>query len=110
MKARDFIKPGENVIVIFTKGALLKFDDNNSGSTGNWEINLNRSIDRVIIYCRHEETKINTLYVANYAGVEPSDEENRYIIKLEHIQYIGTTPLNWLEFAKGSQKPVQYFP
>ncbi len=50
MKARDFIKPGENVIVIFTHGLHFDLGDDNTGSTGEWDIDPNRLVNRVIIY------------------------------------------------------------
>lgn len=60
MKARDFIQPGENVIVIFTQGSDFDLGDGNTGSTGEWLIDPNRPVDRVIIYHRKDDT--NTLY------------------------------------------------
>ena len=108
MKARDFIKPGESVIVIFTHGMHFDFYDDKTGSTGQWKIDPNRRVDRVIIYDRNDEMNTNTLYIANYAGVEPADREGRYNIQLTHVQYIGTTSANWVEFAEGGQNPIRY--
>jgi hypothetical protein len=108
MKARDFIKPGENVIVIFTQGCNFALSEGNTGSTGEWPIDPNRIVDRVIIYHRNNEMSTNTLYIANHAGVEPADREGRYNIQLTHVQYIGTTPNNWIEFAEGGQHPIRY--
>jgi hypothetical protein len=107
MKARNFIKPGENTIVIFTRGMLFELGNDNTGLTGDWEINPNRSVDRVIIY--HHEHEINRLYIGNNAGLELV-EDNRYKIKLAHLQYIGETDLNWNEFAEGGSNPVRYLP
>ena len=108
MKARDFIKPGENVIVIFTHGIHFDLRDGNTGSTGQWNIDPNRPVDRVIIYHRNDEMNTNTLYIANHAGVEPADREGRYNIQLTHVQYIGTTSTTWVEFAEGGQNPIRY--
>ncbi|AFY46050.1 hypothetical protein Nos7524_0126 [Nostoc sp. PCC 7524] len=105
MKARDFIKPGESIIVIFTDGTLFELGNDNTGLTGDWKIDPNRSVDRVIIYQR--EHPINRLYIANHAGVE-FVEENRYKIQLAHVQYIGETDLNWNEFAEGGANPIRY--
>lgn len=110
MKARDFIKPDENVLVIFTHGIHLEFYDDNTGSTGQWEIDVNRPVDRVIIYHRNDELKTNALYIANHAGTKPASREGRHIVQLTHIQYIGTTSSNWLEFAEGGQNPIRYLP
>lgn len=110
MKARDFIKPGENTIVIFTRGAHLVLGDDNTGLTGEWDLNPNRPVERVIIYHRNDETNANILYIANHAGVKPADREGRYNIQLAHVQYVGTTPSNWIEFAEGGQHPIRYLP
>ncbi len=106
MKARDFIKPGESVIAIFTHGIHFHLNDDNTGSTGEWKIDPNRLVDRVIIYHRNDE--MNILYIANYAGVEPADREGRYTIKLTHVQYIGATSTNWAEFAETGAYPIRY--
>lgn len=106
MKARDFIKPGESVIAIFTHGMHFELYNGNTGITGEWKIDPNRPIDRVIIYHRKENT--NTLYIANYAGVQPADREGRYNIQLTHVQYIGTTSTNWVEFAETGAHPIRY--
>lgn len=108
MKARDFIKPGENVMAIFTHGIHFDLCDGNTGLTGQWNIDPNRRVDRVIIYLRNNEMNTNTLYIANYAGVKPADREGRYDIQLTHAQYIGTTSTNWSEFAETGQNPIRY--
>ena len=111
MKARDFIKPGENVIVIYTHGKHFELKDDNTGSTGYWTIDPNRLVNRVIIYHRDDATNTNTLYLANHAGVKVAAEMEkpvRYDIKLTHIQYIGITTKNWAEFAESKQNPIRY--
>ena len=110
MKARDLIKPDENVIVIFTHGLHFDLRDDKTGSTGEWDIDPNRSVNRVIIYLRNDETHTNTLYIANHAGVEPADREGRHNIQLTHVQYIGTTSANWKEFAEADANPIRYLP
>lgn len=110
MKARDFIEPGENVIVISTHGMHFNFGGDKTGSTGEWIIDPNRSVDRVIIYRRNEDNT-KTLYIANHAGVKPADREGRYNIQLTHVQYIGTTSTNWHEFAEakpGARSQIRY--
>ena len=109
MKARDIIKPGENVMVIFTHGYLFQIHDDKTGLTGEWKINPNRHVDRVIIYHRDDEMK-NTVYVADRVGVEPAQREGRYNIQLAHVQYVGTTSLNWREFAETTQNSIRYLP
>lgn len=108
MKARDFIKPGENIMVIFTDGTLLEFGNDNTGLTGDWKIGRNRSVDRVIIYVR--DTQTNALYIANHAGVKFVEEAKKYKIKLTHVQYIGKTELNWFDFADTQAHSIRYLP
>ena len=109
MKARDFIKPSENVVVVFTHGKSFVLHDDNTGSTGNWNIDPNRKVDRVIVYHRDNEKNINNLYIANHAGAYPANGEGgRYNIRLTHVQYIGATSTNWIDFAEGGQNPIRY--
>lgn len=105
MKARDFIKPGETVIVLFTNGTLFELGHDNTGLTGNWKIHPNLAVDRVLIYLRRHSK--NSLYISNNAGVEYG-AKNRYKIKLAHVQYIGETCLNWNQFAEGGSNPIRY--
>jgi hypothetical protein len=48
-KARDFIKPGENILAIFTKGMHFELSAGNTGVTGEWDVDPNhaRSVVRV---------------------------------------------------------------
>lgn len=112
MRARDFIKPGEDVLVIFTRGDHLEFHPDNAGSTGEWEIDPGRLrlVDRVVIYHRDDEMRTNTLYIANRAAVESANRQGRHNIQLAHVQYVGTTTKNWCEFAEGGPNPIRYLP
>lgn len=111
VKARDFIKSDEKVLVVFTNGTDLTFQqDGNTGSTGEWAINPERLIDRVIIYQRNSGTNTNTLHIANCVRIEPAERSGRYNIELNHVQYIGTTSANWVEFADGGPNPIRYLP
>lgn len=110
MNARSFIQPGEQVITIFTRGGRFEVHDDHSGYTGNWRINPQRRVDRVIIYHRDETLGSNTLYIGNLAKIVETHEENRYGLFLEHVQYIGTTHLDWKDFADTGQNPIRYLP
>lgn len=108
MKARDLVKSGETVVVIYTHGKHFELKENNTGSTGQWTIDPNRLVDRVIIYLRDDKTNTNTLYLANHAGTNPAEREGRYDIQLTHVQYAGTTSMNWTEFAEAGSNPIRY--
>ena len=111
-KARDFIKPGENILVVFTEGMHFELSDGNTGVTGEWDVDPYRaaSVDRVLVYHRNGKTNTNDLYIANRVRVDPARREDRYNIQLSHIQYVGTTPLNWHEFADTGTKSIRYLP
>lgn len=110
MKARDFIKPGETAMVIFTRGGRFEVNADHTGSTGNWVIDPNRKIDRVIVYHRNETANTNMLYIGSLVQAEKTTENDRYNIRLAHIQYIGETTLHWKEFAEAGQNPIRYLP
>ena len=42
-KARDFIKPDENILVVFTEGMHFELSDGNTGVTGEWDVDPNRA-------------------------------------------------------------------
>lgn len=110
MKARNFVKPNERVVVIFTRGIDLEINSDNTGSTGKWHLNPNHSIDRVIIYRRDDENDVNSLYIATHCGVDHTELEGRYKIHLNHIQYVGVTTERWTDFAECGVNPVRYIP
>lgn len=108
MKARQFQRPGERMMVIFTRGGRFVVNDDHSGSTGNWVIDPNRNVDRVVIYHRRDQASPNELYIGTFKGVQPTDKPTRYSVQLDHIQYVGLTESNWLDFADGGQNPIRY--
>lgn len=111
-KARDFIKPGENILVVFTEGMHFELSDGNTGVTGEWDVKPDRarSVDRVLVYHRNNETNTNELYIANRVRVDLARREDRYNIQLNHVQYIGATSLNWPDFADTGMKSFRYLP
>ena len=113
MNARNFLDPGEKIIVFYTEGELLEFPDDNTALTGDWGIDPSHSIDRVIIYwCFYPDkySRINKLYIGNHAGVEFVEQKKLYKVKLAHVQYIGLTKLNWFQFADTGSCPIRYLP
>ncbi len=111
-KARDFIKPGENILVVFTEGMHFELSDGNTGVTGEWPVDPSHagSVDRVLVYHRNNETNSNDLYIANRVRVDPARRADRYNIQLSHVQYIGATSLNWPDFADTGMKSFRYLP
>lgn len=110
MKARDFVRPDERVIVIFTRGGRFEVRSDHTGSTGNWTIDAKRPVDRVIVYHRDESINSNAIYLASFVQAIQTDEGKRYNIELAHVQYAGQSDLNWQEFAETQVNPVRYLP
>ena len=79
-KARDFIKPGENILAIFTKGMHFELSVGNTGVTGEWDVDPShaRSVDRILVYHQNNET--------------------------------STNDLNWHDFAEAGANPIRYLP
>jgi hypothetical protein len=111
-KARDFIKPGEKILAIFTKGMHFELSAGNTGVTGEWSLDPNnaRLVDRVLIYHQNNEANTNDLYIASLVRVDLARREDRYNLQLNHVQYIGVTSLNWHDFAEAGANPIRYLP
>lgn len=104
--ATSLLKRGENAVVVFTHGKYLSLKRDGSGSTGNWVINKNRRIKKVVIY---ERTKTgNEIYIARPTSISGSRDPGRYVIKFADMRYFGNTYFNWPEFS-GSRNPVRYW-
>lgn len=101
----SLLKRGEHAIAIFTYGKYFYRRRDGSGSTGNWVLDDKRKYSKVVIYNRTESR--NDIYVARRTAVKPSREQGRFVLDLDKIHYLGSTYLNWLQFA-GSRNPVRY--
>jgi hypothetical protein len=111
-KASDFIKPGERILVVFTKGTDFELSAGNTGVTGEWPVDFNKasSVDRVLVYHRNSEMNRNDLYIANRGDVNSAETKDRYNIQLSHVQYVGVTALNWKKFADTDRSSIRYLP
>jgi hypothetical protein len=108
MPARAFLRPDETALVIFTDGSNLTFGADGSGTSGEWEINPQRKVDRVILYRRLDSPERNEIYLANHAGTRPAPDPDRHFVDLAHVQYAGLTQEDWYEFAGKGQNPIRY--
>ena len=110
MQARQFLHPGEQGLILFTRGPLLTINwSDQTGQSGTWVINAQRHIDRGGIYHRDDETQQNTIYLATYAGVEPAEGGHRRI-QLAHIQDAETTDVSWKILAETEIRIAKYRP
>ena len=103
--ATDLLQPGETALVVFTDGRhFLQYQDG-SGQSGNWKVDPNRRVDRVIVYMRVAWR--NEIYLAHHAGTTLSPEPGRRIVQLKGFEAAGATPENWRDFAD-AYGPVRY--
>jgi hypothetical protein len=112
MKAIDFLKPGQTAIVVFTEGLNLTIRPDGTGASGNWIINTLRRTDKIIIYRRDtKDTRIiNEILIGQHNGVSgpTPDDDRRYIVAFIDLKSLGTTNMNWSEFAETGSAPVRY--
>lgn len=108
MKADELISSDIKAVVVFTRGPLFVFKEDGTGKTGNWKIDPERDIQKVIIYCRPEGESQADVYKADVTRVVSSHEEGRSEIQFENALPVGGTKLNWFEFAESGPNPVRY--
>lgn len=109
-KANDLLKKLELAVVVFTHGLHFYFDKSGNGETGNWVVDpeMVDEVDKVIVYLRDDQNRLNKIFIGNYSGIKHSPEKDRYIIRFSKLNEVGTTDGNWFEFADGSQNPIIY--
>lgn len=109
-QASDVLDENHEAIIVYTHGDQFVFDALGNGYTGNWVIDpeMVDEVDKVMIYLRKENESISRIFLGNYAGIRPSEEARRYIIRFSRLKEIGTTDSNWLDFAAGGQNPISY--
>ncbi len=111
MKATDLLKKGEVALVISTDGRDLEMDSKGFGQSGQWRMNPNHQVHKVIIYKRDKSRNTQEIYVAEHVGVTEADMPRRFVVSLANIRNVGTTTSTWHEFAevkKGAQNPIRY--
>jgi hypothetical protein len=109
MKAIELLKKDETAILIRTDGRGFSVDSDGSGSTGVWRIDISRKIQKVIIYKDGKFPTSNEVYIADHVGVSP--DEDRYVISLANIRFLGSITENWYKFAdleEGARNPIRY--
>lgn len=108
--ARDLLAPGQSAIVFFTHGQDFHIDNTGEGETGSWILNpdLVKKVDRVIVYLRDEDRKINHIYMGDFHSLRKGERSRRWTVRFSNMTELGTTPIHWLEFGNGSKAPVNY--
>ena len=108
--ARELLEPNQSAIVFFTHGQGFHIDENGEGETGSWLLNTDvvKKVDKVIVYYRNEDEKINRIFMGNFHSLRQGDRSRRWIVRFDKITELGTTPVHWLNFGNGSTSPVNY--
>jgi hypothetical protein len=109
-KSIELVEPGQNAVVIFTRGPLFVYDEKGEGTTGNWTAGAGSldEMDKVIIYKRDDLTGNNHIYMGDYGGWKQSPEPRRKIIRFSKLKEFGQTSSNWAEFG-GSKGGLPFF-
>ncbi len=111
MNAREVIKAGESAVALFTRGAHFVLHQDGSGYTGNWVIDSNRRVDKIIIYQRDTKDNQHKVYVGEPVEIIESGEKGRRQIKMADVRFVGTTTCNWNDFTEtkhGAINPIKY--
>jgi len=112
MKAIDFLILGEKALVVFTHGLNLKIRPDGTGTSGNWIIDPRRRADKIIIYRRNTSDieTTNEIFIGQQNGISgpTPDDDRRYIVAFIDLKRVGTTDMNWKEFAETGSAPVRY--
>jgi hypothetical protein len=108
--ARDLLEPGQSAIVFFTHGQSFNIDPDGEGETGSWMLSpaIVNKVDKVIVYLRDEENKINHIYMGDFHSLRRGERSRRFIIRFTKMKELGITNLHWLEFGNGIKAPVNY--
>ena len=109
-RAEEVIQKNQMAVAVFTRGPHFHYDALGNGFTGKWVVDPEwlEEVDKVIIYLRRDDENVNRIYLGNYAGSRRSDEPNRSEIRFSGLKEVGTTVMNWPEFAGVGQNPVCY--
>ena len=109
-KADELVEPGQNAVVVFTRGPHLFYKSNGDGTSGNWTIGAGAldGMDKVIIYRRGDSIEDNQIFIGDYMGWSQSPEPGRLIIQFSHLRNVGRSTLNWVEFG-GSRSGRPFF-
>lgn len=108
--ARELLTPNQSAIVFFTHGRDFHIGDNGEGETGSWMLNadLVNKVDKVIVYLRNEDEKINRIYLGDFHSLRRGDRSRRWFVRFKNMTELGVTSLHWLKFGNGTTSPVNY--
>ncbi|MHB9008965.1 MAG: hypothetical protein ACYDC1_18805 [Limisphaerales bacterium] len=108
--AEELLEPGETGLFLFTGGQLLTLGPDGSGSSGNWKLDPNRTIQRVVV-CRWslpDGERIVELFSGLLSGIDGPTDEGRYTVRFHDMHPQGTTSQTWEAFTGATERPVAY--
>lgn len=108
MRIKDVLEPREPALAIPTRGDSLILNRDGTGKTGWWKINPDRVPDRLVLYVRPEGSGAADILVGIVTGFSPSPNPKRVWVHFSNLKNMGSTRINWIEFADASQNPIRY--
>lgn len=102
------VKTSQQTVMLFTRGIHLKINEDGSGYSGKWVTTEEKLLGcrKVLLYVRDRVARVNKIYRGDYTGYHSSDIPGRLVIEFNHMEYIGLTNKNWIEFAGKGQSPI----
>jgi hypothetical protein len=106
--AEEVLNQGETGLFLFTNGQFFTINADKTGSSGFWNLDPIRKIDRVVIFrwSFQHVGRFVELFTALPNGFDRPMDEGPYPVRLLDIQHIGNTVCTWEEFVGTQQHPV----
>jgi len=107
--AQELLQPGETCLIVLTDGLHFTKNPDGAGSSGYWNINPKRSVDRIMVYHKGGPNRkfLADLFIAEYDGAT-ANKYGKFKVKFRDMKLAGTTNSKWQEFAGSGQSPVRY--
>jgi hypothetical protein len=105
--AEELLNDGETGLFLFTDGRFFIINADKTGSSGIWNINPKRKIDRIVIFrwaSDQNGERFVELFLALPNGFDGTT--GRYTVLLREINYVGNTVRTWEKFVGTEQNPV----
>jgi hypothetical protein len=104
--AIELLNDGETGLFLFTDGRFFLINAEKTGSSGIWNINPKRKIDRVVIF-RWASDQNGERFVELFSALPDGFDgmTGQYTVLLREINYVGNTISTWEEFVGTQQNP-----
>ena len=95
------VNKNDSAIVVFTRGDNTELSHIHESMTGEWKVSKSTEFKKVIVYHRDDDTKVNTVFKADYASRSDANNGKVYI-HMNNVKRVGTTESNWTQFTGAS--------